>query len=187
MMKSYRFVGKVTWYFFLNLIKYFIPIVFVLIFCTCDKEENNSNYVLGEAIVCIPHQYFSLPEGKSEATINEITTTQNLMKVFRKYEVTKIEKVFPFFQPEDTLVVNEIGDTIIITDFSRIYKLIFPPYRSVEKIVEELNQLSEVVYAEPNHIYHFETSLLKKYLTNQWLNSEIECCIFVKLYTHSIT
>ena len=173
MMKSYRFVGKVTWDFLLKLIKYLIPIVFLLIFCTCDEKEFKPNYVLGEAIVCIPHQYFSLPEGKSEATINEITTTQNLMKVFRKYEVSKIKKVFPSFESDDTLVIDDSGDTIIITDFSRIYKLIFPPYRSVENIVEELNQLSEVVYAEPNFICYLETSLIEKYLTNQRLKSEI--------------
>ncbi len=172
-MKSYRFLGNVTCNFFLNLIKFLIPIVFVLIFYSCDEKENNSNYVLGEAIVCIPHQYFSLPEGKSEATINEITTTQNLMKVFRKYEVSKIMKVFPSFQSDDTLVIDDSGDTIIVTDFSRIYKLIFPPYRSVENIVEELNQLSEVVYAEPNYIYHVQTSLLEKYLTNQLLNQKL--------------
>jgi hypothetical protein len=66
--------------------------------------------------------------------------TQSLLEVFQKYEVTEIEKVFHNFQINDTLVYNDDSLLVKIPDLSRVYKLIFAYERSVDSLIEELNQ-----------------------------------------------
>jgi subtilisin family serine protease len=149
-----------------------IIFIFCVSFCLVQAQE----FVAGEVLIGIPHEYLSLPEGKSKAPIDEITATQSLINIFNEYEVQEIEKVYPDFQSDDTMVLTDNGKTVIIPDFSRIYKLNFPAEKSVENFVQELIQLYEVMYAEPNYIGHFEGVPNDQYFSQQWNMHQISNC-----------
>jgi len=125
-------------------------------------------YIPAEVLTGIPHEKLFLPEGKTKASIDEIATTPTLMTIFDKYGVIEIEKVFPNFQREDTLILTEKGELVKIPDLSCIYKLIFPIDRSVDSLVEELENSGDVNYAEPNHIFYFDVIPNDPRFPEQW-------------------
>jgi subtilisin family serine protease len=60
-----------------------------------------------------------------------------------------------------------------VPDLSCIYKLTFPPDRSVDSLVDELENSGDVSYAEPNHIFYLERIPNDPRFPEQWnLNQE---------------
>jgi Tol biopolymer transport system component len=110
-------------------------------------------YVPGEVLAAIPHDYLSLPEGETLATIDELSGHDSLLAVLSRSGVQTVVRLFPDAKIEDTLAIARDSTVIRVPDFSCIYRLVFPESLDAESVSTKLESSFAVCYAEPNHIY----------------------------------
>lgn len=153
-----------------------MKVFIIFIICATFWIVQAQEFIAGEVLAGIPHDYLTFPEGKNKALFEEISATPALEEIFLNYGVTEIERIFPNFQRADTLFPHEKGELVKNPDLSCIYKLIFSQEKSVYELVSELNQLYDVMYAEPNYICQLEAIPNDPRFSEQWnFNQENDC------------
>ncbi|GIK22590.1 MAG: S8 family serine peptidase [Ignavibacteriaceae bacterium] len=105
-----------------------------------------------QAIIMFEKDILSIPEGKTEAEISELKINSfEVQKILLQNEPRFIKKAFPLFSPKDTLLVANTGEFVKLVDLSNIYLFEFSDKNSVNKFINEIKDLKEVVYAETNY------------------------------------
>lgn len=91
-----------------------------------------------------------LPEGESEARLPQaIVREPALRAVLQRYAVEWVARAMPCFDLADTVAVTH-GDTVRLTDWSLLWIFTLPAGASAPAFIQELAQLPQVVFAEPN-------------------------------------
>lgn len=93
----------------------------------------------------------ALPEGQTQATPQELTIqAPQLQETFQQFGVERVAKTFPEFTPADTIAATRTGEQVRLADVSQIFTLRLPSEAAVERAVERLNELPQVIFAERN-------------------------------------
>ena len=109
-------------------------------------------YVPGEVLAGIPRQYLRLPNGATEARLDETATPESLQVLLLRYGVKSVEREFPHAEPGDTLRRAKDGSEVRLLDLSTVYLLRMSDDGDVDGLVRDLASSSFVTYAEPNYI-----------------------------------
>ena len=110
--------------------------------------------VIREVLIQVAPGFMEFPEGKVVAEWHEFENVAPALKdVLDRYAPEILIKAFPNFDPTtDRVIVSRTGHQVVLSDYSRIYKLRFPPGADRTAISEDLQGLPGVVFAEPNGI-----------------------------------
>jgi len=109
-----------------------------------------------EVVVMFDPSVITLPEGTTEAPLNQIRLTrQPIATALTQNGVLTAAKAFPQASAADTLAIARTGEEVRLIDVSNIYVLKVSDTSAVKKLIAALQNLSGVVYAEPNaNDYH---------------------------------
>ena len=102
--------------------------------------------------------FFNSGVSQIEITLNgkEVKTAKitkdKLMKALNEVGITSalIEVAIPKFNKADTLKVMENGQRIKQLDMTKLFKIKVPAGKKRQELIEYLNSMPEVLYAEPN-------------------------------------
>ena len=93
----------------------------------------------------------ALPEGQTQATPQELSIeVPQLQEAFQQFGVERVAKTFPEFEPADTIATTRTGEQVHLADMSQVFTLRLPSESGIERAVERLNELPQVVFAERN-------------------------------------
>lgn len=95
--------------------------------------------------------HIELPEGEVEARLQDaFVRPPGLHAVLHDYGVQWVGKGMPCFDLADTVMVTRTGDIVRMTDWSRLWVFSIPLCADMERFIAALEELREVLFAEPN-------------------------------------
>lgn len=93
----------------------------------------------------------TLPDGQTRASPQDLTiNVPALQEAFQQFGVETVAKTFPEFEPADTVATTRTGEQVRLADVSGVFTLRLPSKAGIERAVERLNELPQVVFAERN-------------------------------------
>ena len=134
----------------------------------CAQQASRNPYIPGEILVRFKQGVVDLPQGVTEIGIANASIKLEVKTILENVRVNTVEKVFKNFMPADTISVSRIGEPIKVVNLSQIYKLTVPVTTDIPKIVDQLQSLKDVVYAEPNYIVKASATPNDEYYSLQW-------------------
>jgi len=115
------------------------------------QEPPGSSEVEREIHVEFRRGTLSMPEGRTQAAPQDVSVDPSeLREAFQQFGVERVAKAFPNFTPADTVAVARTGEEVRLADLSRVFTLRLPSEAGIERLVERLNELPQVVFAERN-------------------------------------
>lgn len=136
------------------------------------------DYVPGIVLARLKRGVVELPQGQTEGNIESIKGNDNLKTCLQNAGLTKIEKLFPKFNSADTMTQLKDGETVHVQDLSLVFKLSFDPDVDIETITDSLEQYTDVIYAEPDHIMELSSFPNDPRFGEQWaLKQNSDCDI----------
>ncbi len=132
------------------------------LFCQNYSEENKVNREIIAYII-------SGIEKNSEHKVTNVTN-EKLNQLFNLYQIktNDVEAAFPEFNEKDTLVVSSEGISFKTINFSKIYRITIGENLDRQMIINKLNEIPEVIYAEPNAFGRERVIPNDQYFGNQW-------------------
>ncbi len=112
--------------------------------------------VAREVLIQVAPGFMDFPEGKVVAEWLEFQNSEKVEPAYKnlltRHSPERLMKVFPTFNPafDRVRVSHRTGRSVVLHDYSRIYKLRFPSDADIAAICEELKSLPGVLFAEPN-------------------------------------
>jgi subtilisin family serine protease len=104
-----------------------------------------------ELLVMFQPGVVTVPAGRETGPPDAFTVASpTLSSALGASRVEALARVIPDFQAEDRFSSLASGKTVELTDWSRVYLLRVPTEAERDKLIEVLNALPEVAYAEPN-------------------------------------
>ncbi len=130
-------------------------IILTLLVFVCIDVWAQEEYAPGEIVTMFDTPVLELPPGSELANIEQVTIhTASLRDFVDLFSVETAEKVFKGSIPNDTLKVSRTGDLVRVADLSRVYKFKLPVTVDIPFACSKLQELPEVIYAEPNYLRH---------------------------------
>lgn len=106
-----------------------------------------------EVIVKFKPNIVRMPVGVDAAPLNEVSiSSTDVLDVLSQYNPELILKGFPDYDPADSIAISPTGKRVRKPDFSEIYRIRLPEKDSRESLLNDLDTLSEVTYAELNGV-----------------------------------
>lgn len=151
-------------------------LIVVLVFCmaqdlgmTQDLGMAQENiYKPGEILMYCMSGVVVLPPGKHKAGIEAIHGSADFWIYLNTLNVREVSKVLPDFSSDDSQILLEDDSRIKILDYSRIFKLIVPQEINIQAACDSLELFPEIIFAQPNYLYHPEATPNDPYFTQQW-------------------
>jgi hypothetical protein len=110
-----------------------------------------------------------MPAGEIRVPPNKLDTlTPSVAEVIERHRADLVLVAFPGYDPADTIAISLMGELVKKPDLSRIYKIRFPEGTDLDKVVEELSALPDVVYAERIPRYEYYVTPNDEYFNRQW-------------------
>ncbi|MFA6951410.1 MAG: S8 family serine peptidase, partial [Lentimicrobiaceae bacterium] len=140
--------------------------VYIVIF-KANAQTKNTNGIL---IYFIDGVKSELTTVKGETIKKAKITSPSVRNALAKIAVTEdsIQPALPLFNRADTLSVLPDGREVRQADMSRLYKIGLEKGRNVDKILEHLKTIPEVLYAEPDGISAPCIAPIDQYYFEQW-------------------
>lgn len=130
------------------------------------------NWVPDRIIVKFRPGAMTLPEGKSDARVSELTTEPQVQCLLTASAATSATRVFPSFTKADSVRALKTGKPVGVKrfGFDRVFLLFFDPGSDVENLVDMYRASPDVVYAEPDYLYSADATPWDPYFSNgsQW-------------------
>ena len=154
--------------------KFKLCLVLLVAFATAQEV----NYRSGEILVHFKNDIVMLPHGEQQGGIECIQGSGDLQIYLNALEVQEVRKVFPDFSSRDTLVTLEDGIRVKIPNYANVVKLVVPAVTDIPAVCESLSAFSEILYAQPNYLFHMEATPNDTYFHDQWsLEQDNNCDI----------
>ncbi|OYD15720.1 hypothetical protein CH333_05105 [candidate division WOR-3 bacterium JGI_Cruoil_03_44_89] len=110
-----------------------------------------------------------MPAGETSVPPNKLDTLKPLVaEVIERHGADLVLVAFPGYDPADTIAISPTGELVKKPDLSLIYKIRFPEGTNLNKVVEELSALPDVVYAERIPRYEYYVTPNDEYFNLQW-------------------
>ncbi len=156
---------------FCELILYFI-VGFLLCPLSLNifAQEKKSGIVPGRVIVKFKYDEIELPQGETRAEIGRVSfRSATLNRVLQRFKINHFARIVPAAVKGDTLRVLAKGAIVKLADFSQIHLLSFPEDISVNSVVAALQELDQVVYAEPDQFLVYDADPPNdEFFDDQW-------------------
>ena len=109
-----------------------------------------------------------IQKGKSNQI--EKVISEKLGYLFSKYNISqdKIISAFPDFKESDTIKISTDGEKIKLPNMSNIYKIKLADKNLRDRVITDLKELNEVLFAEPNGVADFSIEPNDQNLSYQW-------------------
>ncbi len=119
-----------------------------------------------------------ISQAKNISSQNIKSKFMSFKNVFSEFEANRslksMERLHPQAIPNDTVRYNKKGELVTVNDYSKIYKLIFNDFTSLQ-LVQKYFDVPNVKYIEQPPIYYTtSTSPNDPYFDNQWTHKIIE-------------
>jgi len=131
-------------------------------------QNLNVEFVPNEIIANFLPGTITLPEGRIEANLAEVTLHPQVEPLLRAWGASKVRKVFSFFTPADTIRTLETGEKVQVQDLSQIFLLSFPAGLDVPATVRKFKTAPRVIHAQPNYTYEEDARPNDPYWQTQW-------------------
>ncbi|MBE0433724.1 S8 family serine peptidase [candidate division WOR-3 bacterium] len=149
--------------------------IILLAALTMAQEES---YLPDEILVFFKNGVVTLAPGQIQGGIAVIQGSDSLMMYLNTLGIQVVSKIFPDFSSDDTLVTLEDGAIVKIPDFARVFKITVPQTVNIPVACSLLSTFAEIIYAEPNYIFHVEATPNDQYFPQQWsLDQPSDCDI----------
>jgi hypothetical protein len=100
-----------------------------------------------------------------DSTFQEVIDSEKLRIIFIKESAIKnilypsdpdaiIERMNPYFNPKDTIYINEYGEREKSPDLSKIFKVTFSKKIKVYSLIDKLKELPEIEYISEKVYFH---------------------------------
>lgn len=144
----------------------FILLATVGSFIYADQSE-----IEREIIAKFKPDIIQMPDGKNSAALSEVViSSPQVLAILSQYNPELILKGFPDYDPADSIAISSTGQIVRKPDFSEIYKIRLPEGGNREALINDLDTLSEVIYAELNGTVEFLSGVQPndQYFSLQW-------------------
>ncbi|TAL61783.1 MAG: hypothetical protein EPN88_14360, partial [Bacteroidetes bacterium] len=115
---------------------------------------------------------FYIKDGIQKGKNNQIekVVSEKLESLFSKYNISqdKIISVFPDFKESDTIKISTDGEKIKLPNMSNIYKIKLTDKNLKETIINDLQKIPEILFAEPNGKAEVDVLPNDQYFSYQW-------------------
>jgi len=121
------------------------------------------------------------------ATMRSAVKSENLKSALNKIGINEqlLEVANPRFQEADTLTIMSDGTRLIQANMTKLFRIRVPEGKSREELIEELNRLPEVLYAEANGIVAPSVAPNDIRYGQQWALQRIQAEAAWDIYTGS--
>lgn len=115
------------------------------------QSEDPSLDPAREIIVMFQPGIVEPPSGRTSGRVDEFQIASDTLKfVLQNVNVEAISRLMSDFRPEDRFTVSRTGEAIELTDWTNVYVVRLPVALARQTILDTLQTLPEVVYAEIN-------------------------------------
>lgn len=133
------------------------------------KNLHAQNDAAREIIVMFKPEVVALPDSLAEGRLDETQiNAPALRQALQNARVERLAKMIPGFRAEDRFIILPTGESIELTDWSKVYVLRLPSAQAREALLRALPQFSEIVYAEPQGVIQTELIPNDPFFNQQW-------------------
>lgn len=133
------------------------------------KNLHAQNDAAREIIVMFKPNVVALPDSLTEGRLDETQiNAPALRQALQNANVERLAKIIPGFRAEDRLITLPTGESVELTDWSKVYVLRLPAAQARDRLLRALSQFSEIVYAEPQGVIQPELIPNDPFFNQQW-------------------
>ena len=138
--------------------------------CFAKAEESSSSVDPERELIVMLHPgAVEPPEGRTEGTLDEFQiTSDTLRQILADANVEAISRLVPDFQDEDRFIISRTGESVVLTDWTRVYLLRVPVAQTRDSLIAVLNNRAEIVYAEVNGLGEPDLLPNDEFFDRQW-------------------
>ncbi len=104
-----------------------------------------------EVIVMFRPGIISIPDPYARATLSEVQINNPAIETaLYLHNVQQLWRAIPSFNPADTLRTSKRGELVVLPDFSNVMVLTVQDQATVLELINELNSMPYVIFAEQN-------------------------------------
>jgi subtilisin family serine protease len=120
--------------------------------CFAQAEESSPSVDPERELIVMFHSgAVEPPEGRTQGTLDEFQIrSDTLRQILKNAHVEAISRLIPNFQDEDRFIISRTGESVVLTDWTKVYLLRVPVAQTRDTLIAVLNNRPEVVYAEVN-------------------------------------